>query len=289
MGFHRGWAFVVVAACGPAVADPDDGSGTGTDGGTTAPSTSASTTEPGTTAPTTSVGEVTGTVTTVTGPVDTGSSADDSCPPDENEDEGPHFDIGPPLPECDLFAQDCKEGFKCVPDGYSTRICVPLDPAPVPDGEACDAAFDADPCGPSSWCWPGSNTCVPMCTGSARDPICPPDTICVMDDEGITAVCQRPCDPFETTCPRFMACQPTDQGFGCLPAGNEQSGEFCHEQDSCGAGLACIPGEEAGCCSSQCCMPLCSLEHPCESGGPCVGLNSPGPDGIGYCGPLFGR
>lgn len=273
-------------ACGPAVVDDPVG-GTGTDASSSASSDSATmsgSSTVGSASTDTTDPSGTATVMSSTGPVDTGSSDDGSCPPDQGEDDGPHFDVGPPRPECSLFEQDCREGNKCVPDGFWTRVCVPIDPDPVPDGESCSAVGPTDPCAVGSWCGPG-DVCVPLCTGSFADPSCPAEMICVIDDEEVVAYCARPCDPFaDDACPG-LTCQPTEHGFGCLPSGGQGRAEPCQQTDSCSAGLVCVPGEEVPqCCSSSCCTPLCSAEHPCK-GGACEPFDPaiPGPDGIGRC------
>jgi hypothetical protein len=205
-----------------------------------------------------------------------------------DDGDGRMFDIGP-LHQCDLFLQDCRPGLKCVPQGFFQLSCVPIDPAPLPDGAPCPAAVP-DPCGPLSWCTPagpsGEGTCVPLCTGSYFDPVCPDDTLCVVDDELIVAYCAAPCDPFAADACAFGSCLPTMHGFGCVPGGDAMAGESCFQHDSCVDQHACREAESVpGCSGTQCCAPLCDDDHPC-AGGSCIPLEPsvPGPAGIGTCG-----
>ncbi|HWB81306.1 MAG TPA: hypothetical protein VG755_40365 [Nannocystaceae bacterium] len=277
--------FAWVLGCGPTTSVGDSsesgGGSTGHDGSTTTLGTSVGTT----------VGEATGTSTTLTTSVDS-SGTTDACATDLDSDTfGGDFDVGPSEPTCDLFEQNCDKGEKCVPVfGFSTRDCVPIAPEPLADGESCEAGSD-DPCGPSSWCGlpddDGNGTCLPLCTGAFANPICPVDTICVIDDEMIVAYCAAPCDPFDpAACPGHHSCQPTARGFGCLEEGGHTRGEHCLQNDSCADGLYCAPGGLVeGCCFESCCAPLCSDANPCE-GGACQPLGDavPGPDGLGFCG-----
>lgn len=246
--------------------------------------TGAASSETGMSSPSTTIGEVTGDpVTTVADTTNAGPCED------EIDDTGPKFDVGPEPPECDLFAQDCEVGFKCVPDEWiGTRNCVPVIPDPTPDGEACTSDFDDDPCGASSWCRRSADdqgTCVPLCTGSWRDPICADGLVCIIDDERITAYCDTPCDPFDPAACGPWTCQPTSNGFGCLPGGGNDPGGWCSEHDSCSRGSVCADLDEAqGCCHGECCAPICDAAHPCEGGG-CVPLSPPvpGAEDFGYC------
>lgn len=283
-------AFAWVLACGPTTVVGD---GSGSEGGSGSSGNDGSTSTVGTSVGTT-VGEATGTtIGTTNGSTSLDSSGTtDACATDLDSDTfGGDFDVGPPEPTCDLFEQNCDEGEKCVPVfGFSTRDCVPIAPDPLADGESCEAGGD-DPCGPLSWCGlpddDGNGTCVPLCTGTFADPICPADTICVIDDEMIVAYCAAPCDPFDpAACPGHHSCQPTDRGFGCLEEGGHTRGEHCLQNDSCADGLYCAPGGLVeGCCFDSCCAPLCSEANACE-GGSCHTLPQPvpGPDGLGFCG-----
>ncbi len=264
---------LAAAACGPGV--DGDGSASGTVGGTMSDDTT------GTAATGTASSTTVGSGDTTTDGVDTGAA----CPSGDDDDGGVKLDIGAFI-ECSSFEQDCREGFKCVPDGYSTRHCVPIDADPLPDGVGC-VPGDADPCGPLSWCGlpdptSGDPVCTPLCVGSPTEPECAEGTVCIIDDEDIVAVCQRPCDPFADACSDFT-CQPTSQGFGCIPSGSAGASDRCFEDDSCAAGLVCDAAAPE-CCGTRCCTALCDPQHPCAEG-TCVAYDPPipGRDGVGRC------
>lgn len=207
---------------------------------------------------------------------------------DEGAAPGGGFDLGPPPPSCDSFVQDCDPGFKCVPDrGAATRRCVPIVADPLADGAACTLSFE-DVCGPLSWCRARTEqegTCVALCGGSWDAPTCADGLACTIDDERIVAYCDTPCDPFDASACGSWTCQPTPQGFGCLPGGHNGAGGWCVQHDSCVAGLACAELEESqGCCHARCCAPMCDASHPCVDGScvPLVPAVVGAPD-FGYC------
>jgi hypothetical protein len=212
----------------------------------------------------------------------------DACGDDDDEDTGVIFDHGP-TPECDLFEQDCLDGEKCIPRGFFSTECVPIPKEPLEEGEACTAVSREDPCDVGQWCGPtatgvGESTCVRLCAGTFVDPVCPPDMICVFDDDNVVAYCAPPCDPFEPdACGEGLSCLPTRLGLGCVQGGYAGGSDHCYQHDSCVGGLACH--EVAGCCHSKCCAPFCDGAHPCEVGD-CVPLDPPipGPEGLGLCG-----
>lgn len=215
------------------------------------------------------------------------STTGEACPPDASDD-GVKLDIGAQQ-ACDLFAQDCDAGGKCVPRGHSSVECVTQDGDPLPDGDPCEPADASDPCGPTSWCALGPDgataTCTPMCTGSFADPVCPGDRVCIIDDEAVVAECQIPCDPFAPIPCGEGTCQPTARGFGCLQPGGQTEGAPCYEDDSCVGGLICAPGTAvAGCCDEGCCARYCRDDHPCAVGS-CEPIVPPipGAEGVGYC------
>lgn len=240
--------------------------------------------------PTTGASDASST-STAADPDTTGNPSTTTSPPcgelDDGDDVG-GFDIGV-IHECDLFLQDCEPGMKCVPQGFLRLVCEPIDPEPIPDGAPCPVDV-LDPCGPLSWCTPagpsGEGTCVPLCTGSYHEPVCPDDTICVVDDETIVAYCAPPCDPFAADACAFGSCLPTAHGFGCVPSGDATAGESCEQHDSCEDQHACrVAAVVPACCDDLCCAPLCDDAHPCVRGS-CIPLEPPvpGSPGIGTCG-----
>ncbi len=278
----RGWLGALglggALGCGPSVDDDSLASGSSTasgDGSSSGgPATLTLGTRTGTAGADTSTGSAAGTT-------------DPECSPDETE-EPRKFDVGT-LPPCDIWAQDCEAGSKCIPFDHAWLACVTQDPAPLADGDVCEPAAESDPCGPTSWCAldPGGATasCTPMCTGSPSDPVCPPDRVCIIDDERIVAECQIPCDPFDPNACGEGTCQRTDRGFGCQESGGASEGERCDQDDSCGRGLRCAAADEVGgCCESSCCAAYCSPAHPCAAG-TCTPLARPipGAPDVGSC------
>lgn len=260
---------VGVFGCGPSTAE-GTGSAGGHGGGTSAADTTGEATAPTGGAPTSG-----------------GSTSGGACPPD-GADEGAKLDLQA-AQECDLFAQDCDAGSKCVPRGHAIVECVAQDADALPDGEACEPSDRSDPCGPTSWCAldPGGATasCTPMCTGSFADPVCPSGRVCIIDDEAVVAECQIACDPFDPNACGEGTCQPTARGFGCLQQGVQTEGAQCFEDDSCVGGLVCAPGPEvAGCCDDGCCARYCRPDQPCPVGS-CAPLVPPvpGAEDVGYC------
>jgi hypothetical protein len=279
--------FALVIACGPQAAGSVDGDGPGDDGTSAADDGVVTETASASAGPATATATATDPSATAT-VADTGvDETTDAC--GEVDETGAHLDVGPGEPECSIFDQDCEEGWKCIPFAFSNRLCVAIVVESLDEGEPCEQSPGVDPCGPLHWCGPvaggsGEGTCVPLCTGTPDDPVCPRGMICVIDDEDVVAYCAPPCDPFaRESCSEDLSCQPTRHGMGCVPYGYADAGEHCYQHDTCVAGLGCHSFE--GCCSSQCCAPFCDAAHPCEVG-ECVPLDPPiaGPEGLGLCG-----
>lgn len=194
----------------------------------------------------------------------------------------------PPSIQCDVFAQDCRQGQKCVPfaaDGgaaWSGLKCVditgdaaPGEPCTTPDGPLAGA----DNCDAASICWDVDDTnlgtCVSQCTGTPRTPNCPEgDQPCAMASEGVLALCFPPCHPLQDDCPDGKFCVPLDDQFRCILQA-ENNGEIndpCQYINACQQDLACIPAPTASsACDPDapgCCTPFCQLP-----GAPC-----PNPD-----------
>jgi len=180
--------------------------------------------------------------------------------------------------ECDVWAQDCPEGEKCMPwanDGgssWNATRCSPLDPNPAQIGDPCtvegSGVSGIDNCDIASMCWdvdPETNegTCVAFCSGSEANPVCEdPMTQCVIANEGTLILCLPNCDPLGQDCPEGQACYPIDDSFACAPdAGGEMGayGEGCEFLNVCDPGLFCANPDAvpncagaAGCCSEFC-------------------------------------
>jgi Mg-chelatase subunit ChlD len=105
--------------------------------------------------------------------------------------------------ECDLFAQDCPAGEKCMPwanDGgteWNATRCSPIADDAVPTGKPCmvegGPTSGIDDCSAGALCWnvdpSNAGTCVPMCQGDESNPMCATDQWCYVGDEASVAVC----------------------------------------------------------------------------------------------------
>jgi hypothetical protein len=130
-----------------------------------------------------------------------------------------------------------------------------------------DGSFTSgiDNCEATSMCWnvdPDTltGTCVSFCTGSPDDPACDdPGNSCVMNEDGLPAVCLSCCNPLGQDCGR-SACIPFGDDFVCNPdaGGDAGLGEPCAFLGSCEAGLECADGDlvpdcdALGCCAAYC-------------------------------------
>lgn len=197
--------------------------------------------------------------------------------------------------ECDLWAQDCPDGEKCmawVDDGgdqWNAARCTPLDPDPNQLGEACmveGSGFSGiDDCDVGLMCWnvdaENAGVCAALCTGAEANPGCPGALQCSMITEALP-LCVDGCDPLAQDCGDGQACAPEVGGFFCAPAGPAGPGEAC-AVDACAAGSVCIDGAAALDCSDlACCASYCDPIAPvCPQGATCVPLDD-APD-IGVC------
>jgi hypothetical protein len=204
--------------------------------------------------------------------------------------------------ECDIWAQDCPEGEKCMPwanDGgnaWNATRCSPLDPAPASVGDECtvegSGVSGIDNCEVSSMCWnvdPESNmgTCIAFCMGSEANPVCEnPGSSCSILNEGTLILCLPNCDPLLQDCNEGEGCYPTNDIFSCVPdAGGEQGafGEGCEFLNVCDPGLFCAnPAGVPNCAGSiGCCSSFCDTTDPSATS------NCPGNAGGQECVPWF--
>jgi hypothetical protein len=208
--------------------------------------------------------------------------------------------------ECDLWAQDCPEGSKCMPydkDGdsvFDEPRCVPLDSDPGQGGDDCHIegtpASGLDDCDEGLICWNvdamNQGACVIMCAGSESAPTCPEGLICDISNGGALILCVTPCDPLAPACPEGQICLPSaDGGFVCdADASGSQGGygDPCAYVNVCDNGLLCAPGPSVpGCATDGCCTEYCDLTVGPEncSGAPeqeCVPFHDPGAAPPGY-------
>ena len=199
------------------------------------------------------------------------------------------LDCGADLPvECDVLAQECPEGQKCMPiitDGggaWDSSRCVPVLGMGAP-GDACTAeslADGLDDCAEGAMCWgvdmEGNGDCVALCGGTWDALTCPDDGFCtIAAGGGSLAICLPQCDPLLQDCDEGDACYPIDDGFTCAPDASGDVGEAndpCEFINVCEAGLLC--GDPAfvgaGCAQGSlgCCTPFCGFP-----GGACPNLD----------------
>lgn len=204
--------------------------------------------------------------------------------------------------KCDVFAQDCAAGLKCV-YWCGNGPCLPTCRVVTGDrttGDACvffGAEGDVyDDCDAASVCWTGEfaageGVCVPFCGGTLAQPTCSdPERVCIA-----LAGCLERCDPLLQTCPDGQGCYDADlDAFVCwdAPETPPTAGEPCQGNTLCAPGSTCSPGAKVpGCAANRCCAPFCDLDaapDPCEAIGPqwtCVGYGSAQPDlaNLGVC------
>jgi hypothetical protein len=218
----------------------------------------------------------------------------------------PDDDFAPPS-ECDNFVQDCPEGEKCVPYGstggnWDAVKCVPV----TGDGVAGDSCTyggvveATDDCGPDTHCWDvmdvdgmAIGVCTPFCTGTPDDPICGPETSCLIANEGSINLCIATCDPLVQDCSTGLACFWANNGFNCIFTTQDiPLGEPCGFINDCAAGLGCLTAEVLpNCNGSACCGSWCSISEgaACPAmGTECSpffeeGMAPPGYESVGVC------
>lgn len=303
---------VLLVACGPAVEIYDE-SITGGDTSATTGVISVSTTESQTTASTTA------NPTASTAADDTTSTTETTTDGDDDVDSGDTvgFIIAPDGGgichcECDLWAQDCPDGSRCVPwandggDTWNATRCVELDPDPVAVGDTCLAETSGvsgvDDCGIGAMCWGVDpvtleGTCVAMCSGSEANPQCGEGETCFIAMEGVLVLCLPSCDPLAPDCAPDEACMREadddfdDDVFVCLPTPPFATlgyGEACTELLTCGSGLACVSSEHVPDCVERCCTTLGDLAQSPTCPDPsqtCIPLDDTMPtEGLCFCG-----
>ncbi len=184
--------------------------------------------------------------------------------------------------ECDLFAQDCPRGEKCMPwsndsTTWNATRCSPVEDNPGQPGDMCTVEGSdisgIDDCEIASQCWdvdPKTNvgTCVAMCTGDQANPICEdPDTSCTIANDGAIVLCLPACDPILQDCPEGQACYPVQEDWICAPDESGEMGVYgdpCEFINVCDPGLICLGAAATPNCqgSAGCCTEVCDLADP---------------------------
>jgi hypothetical protein len=247
-----------------------------------------------------------------TGPSDTTSADDDTGSPFILQPDG-----GGAAVECDVWAQDCPAGEKCMPwanDGGSawngTR-CSPVQDNPGQVGDACmvegSGVSGIDSCDIDMMCYyvdPETNEgqCVSFCQGTEANPICDPGFVCSIANDGVLTLCRPECDPLLQDCLEIAACLPAagSQFFTCIIDASGEAGaagDTCEFINACDPGLFCANAEAVPGCdgASGCCSEFCDItgEDPTSTcslgaGQECVpwyeeGEAPPGYDHVGAC------
>ena len=212
------------------------------------------------------------------------TGSDDSSAPDDDDTasflEMP--DAGSTPSQCDVWADDCPEGEKCMPwanDGggsWNATRCSPIQSNPDGVGDTCtvedNGTSGLDSCNARSMCYyvdseTDTGVCVDFCTGTANNPTCAePDEICTIANDGVLTLCRPSCDPLLQDCVGDAVCMeaPGGQvGFTCMidiSDGDEAPGTPCQYNNSCPPGLTCEPAEGIpGCTDERCCTSWCDL------------------------------
>ncbi|MBC8070012.1 MAG: ribulose phosphate epimerase [Deltaproteobacteria bacterium] len=219
--------------------------------------------------------------------------------------------------ECDIWAQDCPVGEKCMPwanDGgnaWNATRCAPVESNPGQVGDECtvegSGVSGIDTCDLSQMCYyvdPDTNLgiCVGFCQGSSASPVCDPGYVCTINNDGVLILCRPECDPLLQDCMEAVSCLPaagSDQFTCIVDASGEEgaAGDACEFVNACDPGLFCGDATAVPDCAgaSGCCTEFCDLADPggaaqCSLGGgqECVpwfeeGNAPPGLEDVGAC------
>ncbi len=216
--------------------------------------------------------------------------------------------------QCDIWAQDCPDGEKCMPYDdqgggfWNATKCSPIADSPGQPGDECtvegSAVSGVDDCDEGLLCWfvneENVGTCLDMCTGVQEAPECPAGQVCDISNDGVLILCLYTCNPIVVDCPDGQICFPTstdDGQFICdFDASGEQGvyGDPCEFINVCDPGLFCADASAVPGCvdSAGCCTPFCDTEDPvCPDEGEgvqCVkwhnpGEEPPGLENVGVC------
>jgi hypothetical protein len=185
--------------------------------------------------------------------------------------------------ECDLFAQDCESGTKCMPwanDGgaaWNSTRCSPIAASPGQAGDDCavegSGVSGVDDCDIGLMCWnvdeQGVGVCEDMCTGSADNPICEdPNDACSIANNGAIVLCLQACDPLIQDCEvENEVCYPINEDWVCAPDASGDTGAYgdpCEYINACDPGSVCVGAQAfTNCPSAQgCCSVVCDVTAP---------------------------
>lgn len=262
-------------------------------------------------------GNPTGDPTTDTDPTTDPDTTSETSETEDSEtgcnfiDCGTDSDTGPDI-QCDVWAQDCPEGQKCMPwadDGgnsWNALKCTPVVDEPKQVGDPCTAEGSGisgvDDCDVGTMCWgldaENKGFCIDFCEGSTENPSCTDSaTTCAIYNDGVLILCLPKCDPLAQDCPEGDACMPPDGvGYICVTDASGDEGQVndpCEFANACDPGLICAETTAALECNKDatgCCQPFCEIGvDVCEyEGQECLpvyepGTELPGEENVGYC------
>jgi hypothetical protein len=214
--------------------------------------------------------------------------------------------------ECSTFEEDCPPGSKCMPFAsgnsgtWNSTKCVPVMQDPAGPGEPCfveeSGVSGVDNCDFHAMCFfvdqaTLQGRCVAMCSGSPQVPVCPPESQCIIANDGVLTVCLPTCDPLDiASCNPGEVCVFSTDAFLCVSDISQDDGDFpdgCEFLNECDPGFACIAPSlvpQCGQDESGCCSPYCDLGQPnlCPPGLACApwfdqGQAPPGLEDVGVC------
>lgn len=218
---------------------------------------------------------------------------------------------------CDVWAQDCSEGCKCMPyadhggNSWNALKCTPVAPNAGEAGEPCSVLGNGysgfDSCAEGHLCWnvdpeTGTGKCFEQCKGSIFEPLCSdPYALCFGDSSGVWYLCLPTCHPLDRPCSAGEVCtyNPLDSdSFICAVDASGEEGQIfdgCEYVNACDPGLFCANPVLAEECDQDapagCCLPFCDLAAAdCPGvGQKCLswyeeGQAPPGYENLGVCG-----
>ena len=181
--------------------------------------------------------------------------------------------------ECDVFAQDCMDGEKCVAwaegggGSWNATKCVKVTGDGAP-GDVCmtegGGTSGIDDCAKGVMCWNvdenNMGTCVGLCTGTPDAGKCPDDLPCTIANDGVLNLCLPSCDPLLQDCAGTDLCIPNGDAFVCVLDASGDSGaahDACEFANACDKGLVCLDtataSKECDPAASGCCEPFCEF------------------------------
>lgn len=212
------------------------------------------------------------------GGADAGESEESESADEADEGVTEDFFVDVDGEPCDYWEQDCPTGFKCTTasiDGpLDQNVCRPVggQQGMGEDCEALQGAFDGyDDCAKGFYCFylddDNQGTCMPQCTGTPNDPMCPDGWECSISGSSALALCLQNCDPLAEDCGEDQVCIPNNNGaFSCaIDQGDGQNGHgtACMFANQCNNGHACVNGALVpGCDAEGCCAQFCDLSQP---------------------------